>query len=37
MATKCRAEGSGFQLDVDAAVLFEVHALIDDGPPPCAV
>ena len=30
------AEGSGFQLGIDAAVLFEVHRLIDDGPPPWA-
>ena len=31
------AEGSGFQLGIDVAVLFEVHRLIDDGPPPWAV
>jgi hypothetical protein len=31
------AEGSGFQLGVDAAVLFEAHTLIDDGPPHWAV
>jgi len=28
---------SGFQLGNDVAVLFEVHRLIEDGPPPWAV